>query len=88
MADIWYSLHIEGKAEPIYVSEVAEKAMNPSFKFFDLNTYGAYVTRRDEMVVKFWTRPGNEDTFTLHLELNVNLRALQFIGKTVSEPLR
>ncbi|KAL8835765.1 MAG: hypothetical protein Q9170_003197 [Blastenia crenularia] len=56
LADTWFSLHCEGIAEPVYVSEVVEKAMNPNFRFFDLNTYGPWVTRRDEITIKFWAR--------------------------------
>ena len=91
MADTWFSLHVDGVDEPLYVSEVVEKAMNPSFRFFDLNTYGAFVTRRDEIVVKYWAKTEGKEGYVLLIELRVNLRSLQFIGKTVpfdSECLR
>ena len=84
MADTWFSLHVDGVNEPLYVSEVVEKAMNPSFRFFDLNAYGAYVTRRDGIVVKYWARTEGREKYVLLIELRVNLRSLQFIGKTVS----
>ena len=84
MADTWFSLHVEEIDEPIYVSEVIEKARNPSFRFFDLDTYGSFVTRRDELVVKIWAKTQEREEYILLMELNVNLRSLQYVGKTVS----
>ena len=84
MADTWFSLHVDRIEEPIYVSEVIEQTRNPSFRFFDLNTHGAFVTRRDELVVKIWARTKERRDFILLIELSVNLRSLQYVGKTVS----
>ena len=86
MADTWFSLHCDGIEEPVYVSEVIEKTMNPSFRFFDLNTYGAFVTRREEMTIKHWARTESMGKYILLIELRVNLRSLSFIGKTVRIP--
>lgn len=83
LADTWFSLQCEGIEEPVYVSEVVEKAMNPNFRFFDLNSYGPWVTRRDEIVIKIWARTEATNGYTLVLELRVHLRSLQFIGKSV-----
>ena len=83
MADTWFSLHCFGMSEPIYVSEVIEKAMNPSFRFFDLNVYGPAVTRLDELTVKYWAKTDNMDQYVLLVELQLSLRSLQFIGKLV-----
>ncbi|KAL8931854.1 MAG: hypothetical protein Q9211_006690, partial [Gyalolechia sp. 1 TL-2023] len=83
LADTWFSVHCEGIAEPVYVSEVVEKAMNPDFRFFDLNTYGPWVTRRDELTIKIWGRTEAIDRYTLILELRVHLRSLQFIGESL-----
>ena len=69
--------------EPIYVSEIIEKAMNPSFRFFDLNVYGPAVTRLDELTVKYWAKTGNMGQYALLVELQLCLRSLQFIGKSV-----
>ena len=87
MADNWFSLHVDGVREPVYVSEVVEKSMNPSFRFFDLNTYGAFVTRRDELVMKYWAKTEGMTGYSLLIELHVNLRSLHFIGKTVCPSL-
>lgn len=83
MADTWFSLHCSGMDEPIYVSEVIDKAMNPSFRFFDLNVYGPVVTRLAELTVKHWAKTENMDQYVLLVELQLSLRSLQFIGKSV-----
>lgn len=83
MADTWFSLHDVDILEPLYVSEVVVKAMNPDFQFFDLNTYGPSVNRRDELIVKVWAQTENMENYILLIELKANLRSLQFIGKTV-----
>lgn len=83
MADTWFSLHCAGLEEPIYVSEVINKAMNPSYRFFDLSIYNASVTRQDELTIKFWARTENMVDFFLLVELHLCLRSLQFIGKSL-----
>ena len=85
-ADTFFSLHCSGVKEPIYVSEVIESALNPSFRFFDLNVYGPWITRRDELTVKYWAKTRNSADFLLLIEMQVNLRSLQFVGKTVRPP--
>ena len=83
MADTFFSLHCQGMSEPIYISEVIEKSMNSSFRFFDLNIYGPRVTRLDELTVKFWAKTQTMEEYMLLVELRANLRSLQFIGKTL-----
>ena len=83
MANTWFSLHCSGMEEPIYVSEVVEKAMNASFRFFDLNIYGPAVTRLDELILKYWAKTEDMDQYVLLVELQLCLRSLQFIGKSV-----
>lgn len=87
LADTFFSLHCAGIQEPIYVSEVKQKAMNPSFRSFDLNTYGPWITRRNELTIKYWAQTRNSAGYFLLVELAVHLRSLQFIGKTVSSVL-
>lgn len=83
MADTWFSLHCSGLEEPIYVSEVIEKAMNPSFRFFDLSIYGPSVTRQDGTTIQFWVRTENMPDYIPLVELQLYLRSLQFIGKSL-----
>lgn len=83
MADMWFSLHCDGVDDPVYISEIAEKAMNPLFKSFDLGVYGPLVTRQEQFTIKFWARAHSMENFMLLLDLRVSLRSLQFVGKNV-----
>ena len=83
MAGTFFSLHCSGIEEPIYISEVVEKAMNPSFRFSDLKIYGASVTRRDELTVKFWAKSQKMEEYILLIESQVHLGSLQYVGKAV-----
>ena len=83
LADTWFSVHCSDIEEPVYVSEVVERAMNPSFRFFDLNAHGPLVTRRDELTIKFWAKTGNVGNYFLLIELQLHLHSLQFVGRAV-----
>jgi hypothetical protein len=78
MADTFFSLHCEGQDDPIYISEVVEKAMNPTFRFFDLSGFGPATTRLDTVTIKVWVK---RQEFVSLIEEEVNLQSLQFIGK-------
>jgi hypothetical protein len=77
MADTFFTLHCRGQEEPIYISEVAKKAMNPTFRFFDLSGLGPAITRLDTVTVKVWVK---RQDFTLLIVEEINLQALQFIS--------
>ncbi|KAJ5939045.1 UV radiation resistance protein/autophagy-related protein 14 [Penicillium verhagenii] len=83
MADTWVSMHCDGIDEPIYVSEVVNKATNPSFRSFDLNFCGPGVSRRDTLTLKLWAKTEKMAEYLLLVELQLNLRSLQFLGKTI-----
>lgn len=83
LADTWFSVHCSDSEEPVYVSEVVEKGMNPSFRFFELNAHGPLVTRRDELTIKFWAKTENMGNYFLLIELKLHLRSLQFVGRAV-----
>ena len=83
LADSWFSLHCAGVKEPVYVSEVVESAMNPNFRFFDLNVYGPEVTRQDALTIDCWAKTQNMEQYVLLVKLQLCMRSLQFIGKTV-----
>ncbi|KAI9770403.1 MAG: hypothetical protein M1840_003289 [Geoglossum simile] len=85
MADIWFSMHCSGieDTDPVYVSEVTEKVMNPNFQFFDLNSCGPYVARLGETTLRFWVKSEGIEDYYLLLELQLNLQSLQFIGKSL-----
>ncbi|KAJ9638997.1 hypothetical protein H2199_006858 [Coniosporium tulheliwenetii] len=83
MADVFYSLHVEGVEDPIYISEVADKAMNPNFRFFDLSSCGPAVTRLEDLTVRVWAKTEAVQDYQFLVELTINFRSLQFIGKAV-----
>ena len=83
MADSWFSVHVEGLQEPIYISEIIWRSMNPGFRHFDLDAHGAGVTRQDELVVKIWARTEASKDWVLLIRLKACLGSLQFIGKSV-----
>ncbi|EON69128.1 hypothetical protein W97_08314 [Coniosporium apollinis CBS 100218] len=83
MADVFYSLHVEGVEDPVYVSEVAEKAMNPNFRFFDLSSCGPAVTRLEDLTVRVWAKTEAVQDYQFLVELTINFRSLQFIGKAL-----
>lgn len=83
MVDTFFSLHCEGLDEPVYISEVVERANNPNFRSFDLNLCGPYVSRMDELTLKIWTKTAEMPEHILLVELKVHLRSLQFLGKTL-----
>ncbi|KAF2628322.1 hypothetical protein BU25DRAFT_365918 [Macroventuria anomochaeta] len=83
MADTFFTLHVEGQDDPVYISEVAEKAMNPNFKFFDLAPCGPRVTRLDKLTVKVWAKSEIMRAWQFLIDYTVSLGSLQFIGKTL-----
>lgn len=77
-------------AEPIYVSEIAEKTMNPSFRRVDLSLCGPGVTRSDDVVVRVWTRRLRSEKsggWRLLMETEVHMPSLQYLGKSVRSTL-
>lgn len=87
MADAWFSIHAQGHGkdltQPIYVSEVMEKNMNPSFRHFDLEASGPQFTRSDELRLMLWAKSWRVDEYHLLIDMKVNLRSLQFLGRTL-----
>ncbi|KAJ4376015.1 hypothetical protein N0V83_001295 [Neocucurbitaria cava] len=85
MADTFFTLHVEGQKDPVYISEVAEKAMNPNFKFFDLGPCGPGVTRLDKLTVRVWAMSEDMANWQYLMQYTVLLRSLQFIGKSLGK---
>ncbi|KAH6669585.1 UV radiation resistance protein-like protein [Halenospora varia] len=82
-ADTFFTLRCVGQDEPAYISEVVDKAMNPTFRFFDLSGLGPAITRLDTVIVTIWVK---REEFTPLIEEEVNLQTLQFIGSLESHP--
>ncbi|KAH7355966.1 UV radiation resistance protein and autophagy-related subunit 14-domain-containing protein [Pyrenochaeta sp. MPI-SDFR-AT-0127] len=85
MADTFFTLHVDDQKEPVYISEVAEKAMNPNFKFFDLGPCGPGVTRLDSLTVRVWAKSETMSAWQYLIDYTVQFRSLQFIGKTLGK---
>jgi hypothetical protein len=84
MVDVFFSLHVPGLEEPIYVSEVFKKVMNPDFRFFDLGESGPSISRLDNLILKVWAKNDTMDDYKFLIEMDLSLRSLQFIGKTMA----
>ncbi|KAI5307152.1 hypothetical protein KEM55_008399, partial [Ascosphaera atra] len=78
-----FSLHCAGKEEPVYISEVIEKKINPDFRVFDLNHCGPAVSRQDQVTVKLWAKSGVMEDYVLLLEYHVELKSLQYLAKSL-----
>jgi hypothetical protein len=83
MATSWFSIHCDGVDEPVYVSEVAENAVNPNFRAFDLNPCGPLVSRKDHLTLKLWVKTAAMADYTELVELNLHLQSLQFLGASL-----
>jgi UV radiation resistance-associated gene protein len=82
MMDVFFSLHVDGEDNPIYVSETLNETINPTFATFSLTDRIATITRQDTITVKIWVKGEAKGGFSLHQEIVVNLRYLHFIGKS------
>lgn len=76
-ADTFFTIHTKGQEDPIYISEVVERAMNPTFRFFDLSGFGPATTRLHTFTIRLWVK---RQDFVPLIEEEVNLQSLQFIG--------
>ncbi|KAF7718513.1 Uncharacterized protein PECH_003676 [Penicillium ucsense] len=85
MADIFFTLHFDGMKEPIFISEVVEKATNPNFQAFDLNVCGPAVSRSDSVTLKLWVKTESMPEYIQLVELRQNTRSLQFLGRTLDD---
>lgn len=85
MADTWFSLHCADIEHPVYVSEVVPKSVNPDFNTFNLNACGPLVSRSDIIMLKCWAKTDSMPDYVLLLELNLNTKSLQYIGKALED---
>lgn len=83
LADTMVTLHCKNIDEPVYLSEVIEQSLNPTYQFFDLNGLEPLVTRSDEVTVKLWAKTASRDGFEPLVWLEANLQSLQFIGHSL-----
>jgi UV radiation resistance-associated gene protein len=90
MTDVFFSLHVEGEDDPIYVSESIMETMNPTFGTFSLVDQPAHITRQDSIMIKIWIKDEESKETSLHIQYEINMRYLEYIGKsldTIRRPL-
>jgi UV radiation resistance-associated gene protein len=85
LPDVWFSVHLDDLQEPVYISEVMERSMNPSFAFFDIDAAFPRIGRADSCILRIWAKDSRHDDYSQLLELTVNLRSLQYIGKHLED---
>ncbi|KAM7194636.1 UV radiation resistance protein and autophagy-related subunit 14 domain containing protein [Naviculisporaceae sp. PSN 640] len=78
LADSFFSIHVDGEEQPVYISEVAGRSANFNFRPFDLSALERSVTRSAQITIKVWARP--RDAWSLLLVDDVDLRALNWLG--------
>ena len=83
LADTWISVHCPAVSEPVYISEVIERSMNPSFAFFDLDNTDPQISRSNQCTIRVWARPSKAENYCLLVELDLNLGSLQFVGRSL-----
>lgn len=69
--------------EPVYVSEVVDSTMDPTFRHIDWSACGPGVLRLDTLTVRVWARSDNLAGWKQLLELALCLRELHYLGKSV-----
>lgn len=83
MADSFFVITVDGDEEPVYISETAERAMNPNFRFFDLAPLGPEVIRHAELRIKLYAKHDGMRAYRFLVDLHVSLPSLQYIGKSI-----
>ncbi|KAK5115844.1 hypothetical protein LTR85_009438 [Meristemomyces frigidus] len=85
MADVFFSVHVQGVEEPVYVSEVVERTMNPTFRHMDWSACGPGVTRLDHLTLRFWVKSSKMGDWRQLLELSLGLQSLHYLGKSLDQ---
>ncbi|KAH8156508.1 hypothetical protein CIB48_g11741 [Xylaria polymorpha] len=77
-ADVFFSLHCDGDADPVYISETGQRSMNFNFRFFDLSSAGPSVTRLSGVKIRLWAK--RRDSWSLLLSQDIDLRSLHYLS--------
>ncbi|KAI7208829.1 hypothetical protein KC333_g8976 [Hortaea werneckii] len=85
LADVFFSIHVEGVEEPVYVSEVVDGTMDPTFRHIDWSACGPGVLRLGTLTVRVWARSDNLAGWKQLLELALCLRELHYLGKSLDQ---
>ena len=57
--------------------------MNPTFRHVDLSNCGPGITRLEQLIVKVWVHGARMERWRQLLEVEVDLRAMQYLGISV-----
>ncbi|RMY67111.1 hypothetical protein D0863_08012 [Hortaea werneckii] len=85
LADVFFSIHVDGVEEPVYVSEVVDSTMDPTFRHIDWSACGPGVLRLGTLTVRVWARSDNLAGWRQLLELALCLRELHYLGKSLDQ---
>ncbi len=73
----------EVATEPVYISETVERTMNPMFRHVDFASCGPGITRLEQVTVRVWVHGARMERWRQLLEVEVDLRTMQYLGKSV-----
>jgi len=86
-SDVFFSLHLPDADvhdnEPLYISEIVEKSMNPDFQCFGLAPCGSAVGRLDRVAIRVWADSGGG--WKLLIDADVYLGALVHLGESLED---
>ncbi|KAK4539963.1 hypothetical protein LTR36_009933 [Oleoguttula mirabilis] len=85
MADVFFSVHVNGVEEPVYVSETVAQTMNPTFRHVDWAACGPGTTRCDRLTLRFWVKSSKLGGWRQLLELSLSLQSLHYLGKSLDQ---
>ncbi|KAI6988072.1 hypothetical protein KC360_g7617 [Hortaea werneckii] len=85
LADVFFSIHVDGVEEPVYVSEVVDSTMDPTFRHIDWSACGPGVLRLDTLTVRVWARSDSGAGWRQLLDLALYLRELHYLGKSLDQ---
>ncbi|KAI7033413.1 hypothetical protein KC327_g6242 [Hortaea werneckii] len=85
LADIFFSIHVDGVEEPVYVSEIVDSTMDPTFRHIDWSACGPGLLRLDALTVRVWARSDTLAGWRQLLELALCLRELHYLGKSLDQ---
>ncbi|KAK6440356.1 hypothetical protein LTR95_003416 [Oleoguttula sp. CCFEE 5521] len=88
MADVFFSLHVPGVEEPIYISEVVATTMNPTFRSFDLSLASPGTTRIERFNLRLWVKSSKWQSWRQLVDFSVQLSVLQYLGQHAEEAQR
>jgi hypothetical protein len=63
---------------------MVERTMNPTFGHIDWTECGPGITRAENVILRVWLRRASTGRWQQLLRITIDMRGLQYMGKTVS----